>query len=127
MVELSEHGMDPGLHPDAQVDPGGVDPLGRATELLVAAPDGPHALGPATVDSDADGRADTAVVGGPDALELGTDVDGDGRVDVLTRVLADGTATTATMAELPGESWDEGPPPPAPTIDPVTGRWVRGG
>ena len=63
----------------------------------------------------------------PDALELATDLDGDGRVDVLTRVLADGTATTDTTPGLPGESWDEGPPAPAPTIDPVTGRWVRGG
>lgn len=131
MVELpSGLPEDVGPHPEAHVDPGG-----PAAELLVAAPDGPHALGPATVDSDADGRADTAVVAGPDALELGTDVDGDGRVDVLTRVLADGTATTATAPGLPGEGWhegwhegwDEGMPPPAPTIDPVTGRWVRGG
>jgi len=123
MVELpDDSSLDSGLHPEAHVDPGG-----PAAELLVAAPDGPHALGPATVDSDADGRADTAVVAGPDALDLGTDVDGDGRVDVLTRVLADGTATTATTSGLPGEGWDEGPPPPAPTIDPVTGRWVRGG
>jgi hypothetical protein len=123
MVELpDDSSLGFGLQPEAHVDPGG-----PAAELLVAAPDGPYALGPATVDSDADGRADTAVVAGPDALELGTDVDGDGRVDVLTRVLADGTATTATTPGLPGESWDEGPPPPAPTIDPVTGRWVRGG
>jgi hypothetical protein len=123
MLELpDDSSLDSGLHPEAQIDPGG-----PTAELLVAAPDGPHALGPATVDSDADGRADTAVVAGPDALELGTDVDGDGRVDVLTRVLADGTATTATTPGLPGEGWDEGPAPLAPTIDPVTGRWVRGG
>jgi len=124
MVELpSGLPEDPGPHPDAHVDPGGA-----AAELLVAAPDGPRALGPATVDSDADGRADTAVVAGPDALELGTDVDGDGHVDVLTRVFADGTATTSELGSGPApEPWDEGPAPPAPTIDPVTGRWVRGG
>ncbi|HSK57758.1 MAG TPA: DUF6802 family protein, partial [Actinomycetospora sp.] len=87
----------------------------------------PHALGPPTVDSDADGRADTAVVPEPDALALATDLDGDARVDVLTRVHADGTATTE-LIDAPGHaSWDEGPTPPPPTIDPATGRWIRGG
>jgi hypothetical protein len=119
MVEL------PGDLPDVHVDPGAPE-----TDLLVAAPDGARALGPATVDSDADGRADTAVVAEPDALALATDLDGDARVDVLTRVHADGTATTEVLDDL-GEAaaapWDEGPTPPPPTIDPVTGRWVRGG
>src|SRR5690242_13957970 len=112
----------PDVHPDVQVDPGdhGGDPLG----LLVAAPDGAHAVGPATFDSDTDGRADTAVVPGPASLDLVTDTDGDGHADVVTSVHADGSATTT---ELPAPSWDEGPVPPAPTIDPVTGRWVRGG
>jgi hypothetical protein len=113
---------------DAALPDAHVDPLGAAPDLLVGTPDGPHVLGPATVDSDADGRADTAVAAGPDAHALGTDVDGDRHVDVLTQVHADGTATTT---ELPGEpvpaSWDEGSVPPAPVIDPVTGRWVRGG
>lgn len=122
---------DPGPHPDAHVDPGG-----RAVDLVVAAPDGlAHVLGPATVDSDADGHADTAVVAGPDALVLGTDVDADARVDVLTQVHGDGTATTLELPDEPALAagddpaagpWDEGPVPPAPTIDPVTGRWVRG-
>ncbi len=122
MVELS------GDLPDVHVDPGVAAP-----DLLVAAPDGPRALGPATVDSDADGRADTAVVaepGDPGALALATDLDGDARIDVLTRVHADGTATTELLDDL-GEAaavpWDEGPTPPPPTIDPVTGQWVRGG
>jgi len=118
MVEL------PGDLPDVHIDPGPPEP-----DLLVGPPDAPHALGPATVDSDADGRADTAVVSEPDALTLATDLDGDARIDVLTRVHADGTATTELLDDL-GEAaaapWDEGPTPPAPTIDPVTGRWVRG-
>ncbi|MFC5137101.1 DUF6802 family protein [Actinomycetospora rhizophila] len=102
----------PELHPEAFVDP-----AGPAPELLIGA----HALGAATVDSDADGRPDTAVVPEPDALVLGTDLDGDARVDVVTRVHDDGRVTTEDLA------WDEGPVPPAPTIDPATGRWVRGG
>ena len=111
--------------PDVHIDPGVPEP-----ELLVAAADGPHALGPATVDSDADGRADTAVVPEPDALPLATDLDGDARIDVLTRVHADGTATTELLDDL-GEAaaapWDEGPVPPPATIDPASGRWVRDG
>ncbi|GAA4932397.1 hypothetical protein EV188_103769 [Actinomycetospora succinea] len=101
--------------PDVHIDP-------LPGELLVGAPDGAHVLGAATVDSDADGRPDTTVVPEPDALVLGTDVDGDARVDVLTRIGDDGTATTHEVPD-----WDEGPVPPAPIIDPATGGWVRGG
>jgi hypothetical protein len=107
-------------HPDVHVDP---DP-----GLVLLAPDGPsgapvpHGIGPATVDSDADGRADTAVVAEPDVLVLATDVDGDAHVDVVTTLGADGGALTRAVPD-----WDEGVPPPAPTIDPVTGLWVRGG
>ncbi|PVZ11107.1 hypothetical protein [Actinomycetospora cinnamomea] len=126
MVELPDL-----LHPEVDPDP--------APELLVGPVAAPHTLGPATVDSDADGRADTAVVtepADPDVLALATDLDGDARVDVLTRVHADGTATTTDLpgeppgehpGELLGDPWDEGPTPPPTTIDPATGRWVRGG
>jgi len=125
-TELSGLPGDLPPHPEAHVDPS------PAPDLLVAAPGGPHGFGPATVDSDSDGRPDTAVVAEPDALTLATDLDGDDRVDVLTRVHADGTATTTRPAPgLPDDPaaapWDEGPPPPPPTIDPATGRWVRGG
>ena len=101
-----------------------VDPAGPAPELLVTTPDGAHVLGAASVDSDADGVPDTAVVAEPDALVLGTDLDGDARVDVLTRVHDDGTVSTESPAQT---HWDEGPVPPAPIIDPATGRWIRGG
>jgi hypothetical protein len=116
MVEVPE------LHPEAFVDP-----AGPAPELLVGA----HVLGSATVDSDADGRPDTTVAPEPDALVLGTDLDGDARVDVITRVHDDGRVTTedvTTEDVITGDvPWDEGPVPPAPIIDPATGRWVRGG
>lgn len=102
----------PDIHPEAHVDPLPADLLIGSTGVL----------GPATVDSDADGRPDTAVVSEPDALVLGTDIDGDTSVDVVTRVHGDGTATTEDVVD-----WDEGPVPPTPTIDPATGRWVRGG
>lgn len=46
-------------------------------------------IGPADLDTDADGRADTAaVVEGPD-LVLHTDVDGDGLADRTVRIGAD--------------------------------------
>lgn len=93
--------------------------------LLLDAPDGPHPLGPPTVDSDADGRADTTVLTEPDALDLATDLDADGRVDVLTTLGADGRAVTVEYGA--GDRWDEGVPPPAPILDPTTGAWVRGG
>jgi hypothetical protein len=108
-------------HPDVHVDP---DP-----GLVLLSPDGPfgapalHGLGPATVDSDADGRPDTAVVAEPDALVLATDVDGDAEVDVVTTLGTDGGVLTRSVPD----EWDEGVPPPAPAIDPVTGLWTRGG
>lgn len=111
--------------PDAHVDPGGPG-------LLLDEPDGPSGapdpidLGPATVDSDADGHADTTVIDAPGRLVLATDLDGDARVDVVTTIAADGTAATREIPVTWG-AWDEGVPPPAPTIDPATGHWIRGG
>ncbi|GAA4884450.1 DUF6802 family protein [Actinomycetospora straminea] len=111
--------------PEAHVDPAGPDPAEPPAPAALLDPDGAHVLGPPTVDSDADGRPDTAVVTEPDGLVLGTDLDGDARADVLTRIAPDGSATTTGPD---GPDWDEGwvgEVPPAPTIDPVTGRWVR--
>lgn len=70
--------------------------------LLLGGPGGAHPLGPATVDSDADGVADTAVVPsvpGPGVLDLATDLDRDGDVDVLTSLSADGSARTVEVPD----------------------------
>ncbi len=51
-------------------------------------------VGPATEDTDNDGRADTAVVkDGEGDTWLFTDVDGDGKADVATEITADGEVT----------------------------------
>lgn len=98
--------------PEALVGPGALPGLGPPP-LLLDAPDGVHVLGPATVDSDADGRPDTAVVDStPEdgALLLGTDLDADGHVDAASTIAADGRAVTATRGAdghfAPG--WDGG-------------------
>lgn len=137
---------DPGdtdLPVDLGVDLVGHDPLPtiHATPVVgleLDAQDGPHALEAPTVDSDADGIADTTVTAdpaiGPAVLGLATDLDGDAHVDILTTIDAAGTAHTITFpAGPPGPpgppepppSWDEGVPPPPPVLDPASGRWTR--
>lgn len=124
----------PGLTPDPPPAP-----------LVLDAPDGPHPLGLPSVDSDADGLADT-VLGpapgdGPDDLLLATDLDRDGHVDVATVVAPDGSATTTRWGPAtagppaapaaptaPVSTWEPGwdaAAPPAPTLDPATGTWIR--
>jgi hypothetical protein len=93
-------------------------------DLLPGAP----VLGAPTVDSDVDGIADTTVAPVGDELVLATDLDHDGHADVVTRVGPEGVVTTrhvdgAVHAEE--RPWGA-PPPPAPSIDPRTGAWVRG-
>lgn len=92
--------------------------------LELDTPTGRTPFGAPTIDSDADGVADTAVVpaDGDDLLGLATDLDGDGHVDVLTTIDTTGAARTETVPS-PG-AWDEGVPPPPPVIDPATGRWT---
>ncbi|MGC4933317.1 DUF6802 family protein [Gordonia sp. DT30] len=62
-------------------------------------------LGPADVDSDADGIPDSLTRTGPDGMTVYTDRDHDGRVDTVTRIGADG-------------SYD------AHRLDADTGNWV---
>ncbi|MEJ2869710.1 DUF6802 family protein [Actinomycetospora sp. OC33-EN08] len=98
-------------------------PPGLATgELLPGAPE----LAAPTVDSDADGLADTTVAPWGDALLLATDTDHDALADVVTRIGPEGVVTTRHGSDGPlveERPWGA-PPPPAPTVDPRTGEWV---
>ncbi len=143
----------PDALPDAPTAPAALPGLGPPPLVLDDA-GGVHVLGPATVDSDADGRPDTAVLDltaamadpADDALLLATDLDADGHVDAATTVAADGRAVTGTRDPegrfapgwdggggagpdpAPDGAWnggEEGAAPPAPSIDPVTGAWTR--
>lgn len=93
-------------------------------DLLPGAP----VLDAPTVDSDVDGVADTTVAPWGDGLALATDVDHDGHADVVTRVASDGVVTARHDGD--GLHVEERPwgaaAPPAPSIDPRTGAWVRG-
>ena len=48
-------------------------------------------LGPADLDTDADGIADSLTRTGPDGMAVYTDSDADGRVDLITEIGADGS------------------------------------
>jgi hypothetical protein len=89
-------------------------------------PGAPVLAGP-TVDSDLDGTADTTVAEVSDELVLATDLDHDGRADAVTRIGPD--AVLSAHADDPAppteHPWDA-PPPPAPSVDPHTGEWIRG-
>ncbi|WP_020669175.1 hypothetical protein [Amycolatopsis nigrescens] len=81
-------------------------------------------VGPATVDSDHDGRNDTAVVQDDQGnTRMFTDVDGDGKADVQTIVDPSGNSTT--YSHTGDGEWTEMPPSsgvaPAPSSDQVWG------
>lgn len=92
-------------------------------ELVPGAP----ALPAPSVDSDLDGTADTTVAEVSDELVLATDLDHDGRADAVTRIGPDAvlSARTDDPARPAEHPWDA-PPPPAPSVDPRTGEWIRG-
>ncbi len=99
-------------------------PVLATGDLLPGAP----FLGAPTIDSDADGVPDTTVAPWDDGLVLATDVDHDGTADVVTRVGGEGVVTTRHLdgdVHVEERPWGA-PPPPAPSIDPRTGAWVRG-
>lgn len=70
--------------------------LGGAPQLVVDTQDGPVIVGEATIDTNGDGRLDTAVVHDPngDAV-LYTDADGNGTADVATELDPDGEVVIA--------------------------------
>lgn len=95
--------------------------------------------GPATVDSDGDGVADTAVLQTAGRTVLVTDVDGDGTADVLTEVTSSGQYTSyeqgadgqwreAGGGDLGDDTASDraglGEPPAPSVTDPLTGEWI---
>ncbi|HVW44364.1 MAG TPA: DUF6802 family protein [Amycolatopsis sp.] len=115
---------------------------GRQGEITADLQDGTVDIGQATIDSDSDGTADTAIVTDQDGnTRLFTDVDGDGSADVQTIITPEGESTTYEHTG-PGE-WTEsaGAGVPADSdhlwgsghdtvvegvakIDSVTGQWI---
>ncbi|GAB17009.1 hypothetical protein GOEFS_018_00420 [Gordonia effusa NBRC 100432] len=61
-------------------------------------------LGPAAVDTDDDGIADTLTRAGSDGLVIFTDCDHDGEVDKVTSIAADGTYESVTR-DTAGGPW----------------------
>ncbi|MEO6879958.1 MAG: DUF6802 family protein [Mycobacteriaceae bacterium] len=128
-----------------EVSPGSIDVTGAAAgggpgstdgarDLTIDTSQGPEGAGPATVDTDGDGVADTVVTTTSDgATLLVTDVDGDSSADVLTEVGSDGAYATYThtgdgewtetdhgnLADGVKEGGGRAPV----TTDPATGQW----
>lgn len=85
----------------AHVDPGSA---GEAYDnLWIVENDRIWDLGPADVDTDADGIADSLTRPGPDGLTVYTDSDRDGRVDLITEVRKDGGFTSQRLDPSSGE------------------------
>ncbi|WP_243790446.1 DUF6802 family protein [Saccharopolyspora gloriosae] len=77
-----------------QQHPGEGDPRRQGgASMVIDAPGGEQQIGPATEDTDNDGRADTAVVTTENATLLATDVDGDGSADQLVEIGNTGEVT----------------------------------
>jgi hypothetical protein len=78
----------------------------HTSDITVDTPNGAHNIGPATVDTDNDGRPDTAVVHAANGdTVLYTDSQGDGQADVATEFTPDGQVV---IAEHTGQGqWTE--------------------
>ncbi|MTD58665.1 hypothetical protein GKO32_32505 [Amycolatopsis sp. RM579] len=73
---------------------GSENQAGLQGDLHADLADGTVDLGHATVDSNNDGTADTAIMTGADGTHLFTDLDGDGNADVQTVITPDGESHT---------------------------------
>ncbi len=71
------------------------DPRGEGDSMVMDTPNGDRDVGPATEDTDFDGRADTAIVETGTGTMLVTDVDGDGSADQMVEINDTGAVTIA--------------------------------
>ncbi|GAC67211.1 DUF6802 family protein [Gordonia soli] len=101
-----DHG---GVHPVADVGPADGLPghpadteSSAADHLWVHTDDRVWDLGPADVDTDADGVKDSLTRPGPDGLTVYTDTDHDGQVDKITEVDKDGGFSSKTLDKESG-------------------------
>jgi|GEM_PF-5644005 len=95
----------PTFHPAAAITPdlvGGGDPYDN---LWIVENDRVWDLGPADLDTDADGVPDSLTRTGPAGMTVYTDSDRDGQVDLITEVNRDGGYRTSRL-------------------DPGSGRWT---
>lgn len=133
------------------VEPGEPEPDTRAIggqqgDIVVETPSGDRNLGPATNDTDFDGRNDSVVVSDEDRSVIFTDVDDDGIADVATQINNEGevavaehrgdgewtTVSTGSVTDGPDtppdeqrlEGWDDGRDAPV-AVDPTTGEWTE--
>jgi hypothetical protein len=85
----------PPANPDTSAASTG-DGHGSGETIMVDTPTGEHSVGPATVDTDHDGKPDTAVVtdANGDSI-MYTDTTGDGQADVATEITTDGHVVIA--------------------------------
>ncbi|NIH86372.1 DUF6802 family protein [Amycolatopsis granulosa] len=103
----------------------GATETGRAGEIVADSSDGIVEVGPATVDSDNDGTADSAIVTDEAGnTRVFTDVDGDGRADVQTIITPDGETHTYQHTG-PGE-WTEAPSGFTAEVPPDSDRFWGG-
>ena len=88
-------GCTPTPDPDNQFTD--VSRAGPADHLWLSQGDDVWDLGPADIDTDADGIADSLTRPGPDGMAVYTDSDADGRVDLITEIGEDGTDSTQRL------------------------------
>ncbi|NKQ58495.1 hypothetical protein HFP15_37165 [Amycolatopsis sp. K13G38] len=125
---------------------GGDEQTGRQGDITADMQGGTVDLGHATIDSNSDGTADTAVVTDQDGnTRMFTDVDGDGKADVQTIITPDGESHTyehtgpgqwtetnanGVAADVPADSdqlWGGGRDTVVEgvaKIDSITGQWI---
>lgn len=105
-----------------------------AGSMVVETPRGPELVGPATEDSNNDGRPDTATVPTNDGILLITDVDGDGTADQIVDLDDSGDVTVSghadhgrwilTQESQLGQNGQPIPAPGSPAVGTDDSDWI---